>query len=119
MNQMRSVLRFTTTMAALCAATAGLLGCNGSPDAAPGSILPPDVRPDGISLSDMARESALFTTSGNDKTYYPDTPFQILYMDWSKAQSQTVQMDGQKHLVVSGANDFAAVPEGKTLYVPV
>src|SRR3954452_5794607 len=44
-----------------------------------GDVLPPWARPYGYSLGDMTREVALFTTTGNELTYYPDTPFQLLY----------------------------------------
>jgi len=35
-----------------------------------GTVLPPTARPYGYSLTDMARETALFTTSGNNLDYY-------------------------------------------------
>jgi hypothetical protein len=44
-----------------------------------GNVLPPDATPHGWSLEDMAAAVANFTASGNDLSYYPDTPFQILY----------------------------------------
>ena len=44
-----------------------------------GAILPATARPSGYTLEDMAEELAYFSTSGNDLTYYPHTPFQILY----------------------------------------
>jgi hypothetical protein len=37
----------------------------------------------------------LFFTSGNDMTYYPDTPFQILLVDRNTEQSSVVP-DGDK-----------------------
>ncbi len=47
-------------------------------------VLPASANPQGYSLADMSRLTALFTTSGNDPHYYPDTPFQVLYADPSK-----------------------------------
>ena len=44
-------------------------------------VLPASAKPLGYSLTDMTGLLALFTTSGNDPAYYPDTPFQILYVD--------------------------------------
>jgi hypothetical protein len=47
--------------------------------AGPSGVLPASTTLNGYSLTRMAREVALFTTSGNNPTYYPTTPFQILY----------------------------------------
>jgi hypothetical protein len=75
--------RLTVLVAALA-----LLACwAGAPEArvfAAGNgtgqgVLPPSATPKGYSLADLSRLTALFTTSGNDATYYPNTPFQILY----------------------------------------
>ena len=49
-----------------------------------GNVLPPNASPYGYSLDDMAKALALFDTSGNDLSYYPKTPFQILYADPKK-----------------------------------
>ena len=46
-----------------------------------GVVLPATATPAGYSLADMADEMAYFATSGNDSRFYPDTPFQILYVD--------------------------------------
>jgi hypothetical protein len=50
--------------------------------AAPGGgvVLAPNQTPSGFALEDMARALAYFSTSGNDRAYYPDTPFQVLYV---------------------------------------
>jgi hypothetical protein len=45
-----------------------------------GNVLPPNAKPHGTSLSDMVGQAALFFASGNNLTFYPDTPFQILYL---------------------------------------
>jgi len=45
-----------------------------------GNILPGLAKPRGYSLSDMAKASAFFNTASQDLTFYPDTPFQILYI---------------------------------------
>ena len=44
-----------------------------------GHVLPPEAKPLGYSLTDMAAEVANFSISGNDPEYYPDVPFEILY----------------------------------------
>ena len=45
-----------------------------------GTIMPPSATPKGFSLSNMAALNAPFVTSGNDLKYYPDAPFQTLYV---------------------------------------
>ena len=44
-----------------------------------GKVLPPEAKPLGYSLTDMAAEVANFSISGNDPEFFPDTPFQIIY----------------------------------------
>ncbi|GAA3639416.1 hypothetical protein [Microlunatus ginsengisoli] len=78
------------------------------------TVLPPDARPCGYSLSEMTRRLALFTTSGNDQAYYPRTPFQILYFDPATAQVDT-SGDGW---AFSGTNTFS-VPAGTQFFVPL
>ena len=45
-----------------------------------GRVLPPTATPAGYSLADMAEELAYFDTSGNNLLYYPNIPFQVLYV---------------------------------------
>jgi hypothetical protein len=45
-----------------------------------GNVLPGPAKPKGYSLSDMAKATAFFNTGSHDLTFYPDTPFQILYI---------------------------------------
>jgi hypothetical protein len=90
----------------------GLVGA--SPSAASGGdVLPARARPHGYSLADMTRELALFTTSGNDPAYYPDTPFQILYVE----QFNPPQEDGDG-LLFTGTGTFTARP-GTMYFVPI
>src|SRR5262249_58282823 len=79
-----------------------------------GEVLPAAARPHGFSLTDMARATALFNTSGNDLSQYPQTPFQILYVD-PTTQTFTFVNGG---LVVTGTNQFT-VAAGTPFYVPV
>ena len=64
-----------------------------------GAVLPATARPYGYSLTDMARETAPFLTSGNT-TDYPNTPFQVLYFDPSTYHAST--SDGG--VAVTGSN---------------
>src|SRR4029077_19730698 len=78
------------------AALALLLGSAGQAAAGGGKVLPVTARPLGYSLADMAEELAFFDTSGNNLAFYPDTPFQILYADFSNptgANTFTVKKD--------------------------
>ena len=70
----------------------------GSAFAADGRVLPANAKPSGFSLEKMAQLMALFDTSGNDLAYYPDTPFQLLYLN---------------------ATNTFAVHRGTTLFVPL
>jgi len=73
-----------------------------------GVVLPPDATPYGYSLTDMARETARFTTSGNKQAYYPKTPFQVLYFDPNTVNSTLTPNGG---LAVTGSNGFTVSPE--------
>jgi len=79
-----------------------------------GGILPPKAKPHGYSLADMAQAVALFTTSGNDSDFYPDTPFQILFFD---PDSLAFDLDGDV-LVQTGSNTFT-VQAGTAFYMPM
>jgi len=100
--------RFLTVAVAL-ALLAGLVG-----SAVAGGILPPKAKPHGYTLADMARAVALFTTSGNDPDFYPDTPFQILFAD---PDSIGFEFDGDV-LVQTGSNTFT-VQAGTAFYMPM
>jgi hypothetical protein len=79
-----------------------------------GTVLPPNATVDGYSLTDMARETARFTTSGNNLKYYPDTPIQVLYFDSSTETFTTV---GHR-LALTGSNSFTVSPT-TPFYVPL
>jgi hypothetical protein len=55
-----------------------------------GAVLPPSAEPLGYSRADMTRLLAQFTSFGNDPQYYPDTPFQVLYVDPSRFEPPLV-----------------------------
>ena len=78
-----------------------------------GAVLPATARPYGYSLTDMARETALFLTSGNT-TDYPNTPFQVLYFDPSTYHAST--SDGG--VAVTASNNFNVSPT-TSFYVPL
>src|SRR5690242_7660223 len=44
-----------------------------------GHVLPPTANFRGWSLDDMAQAVAIFSITGNDPAFEPDTPFQIIY----------------------------------------
>ena len=46
---------------------------------ADGNVMPPSANPHGYSLTDMAAAVANFSISGNDTSFLPTTPFQIIY----------------------------------------
>jgi hypothetical protein len=100
--------RFLSVAMAL-ALLAGLVG-----PVVAGGILPPRAKPHGYTLADMARAVALFTTSGNDPDFYPDTPFQILFAD---PDSFAFELDGDT-LVQTGSNTFT-VKAGTPFYMPM
>jgi len=62
------------------AAVALLLAGPARARAGGGKVLPATATPLGYSLQDMAEAMAYFNTSYNDLDFYPDTPFQILYL---------------------------------------
>jgi hypothetical protein len=62
----------------------------------------------------MAQAVALFTTSGNDPDFYPDTPFQILFAD---PDSFAFDLDGDV-LTQTGSNTFT-VKAGTAFYMPM
>jgi len=79
-----------------------------------GNVLPAAALSHGLSLTDMAGLTALFTTSGNDLSQYPQTPFQILFVD-PKTETFSLVQGG---LVLTGTNQFT-VAAGTPFYVPV
>lgn len=80
-----------------------------------GDVLPPTATPYGYSLTDMSRETALFNTSGNNPQYYPKTPFQVLYVDFSTVKNIGTKRDQ----VFTGSNTFNNVSPKMPFYVPV
>src|SRR5215471_6213940 len=79
-----------------------------------GDVLPATAHPHGFSLTDLASATALFTTSGNDLSHYPNTPFQILYVDPKTLTFNSVNGG----LVVGGTNQFTVKP-GTSFYGPL
>jgi hypothetical protein len=79
-----------------------------------GEVLSATAHPNGNTLTDMASETALFLTSGNDPSRYPNTPFQILY--YNPATLTVIQVNGG--LVAGAINQFTVKP-GTPFYVPL
>ena len=114
-------LQVTKSVAAFVAVGAVIFGAGSQPALANtgtdsgGWKLLPNATPLGYSLDQMASETALFNTSGNDLLNYPNTPFQLLYVDWSTASVETASDGG---LRFTGGNHFTVRP-GKFFYVPL
>jgi hypothetical protein len=93
-------------------------------------VLSPSATPNGYSRADMTRLLALFTTSNNQQQYYPNTPFQILYVDPTLVQASFVTSNHTPcdppgpecglFFTQSGAfaNSFD-VSSGRSFFVPV
>jgi hypothetical protein len=79
-----------------------------------GNVLPAQANFHGFSLTDMAAATALFNTSNNNLSQYPQTPFQILFVD-PTTERFTFANGG---LAVTGTNQFTVEP-GTPFYVPV
>jgi hypothetical protein len=109
MRRIKCVLFLIVVNAAVSSLTA-----NSALATAGGTVLPATARPHGWSLDRMTGALAMFNTSGNNPSYYPNTPFQVLYVDPSTAQS--VPVDGG--LSTSGSNTFR-VPPGTPYFVPL
>jgi hypothetical protein len=87
--------RFLVVLGVFCGlaiTSAGALAGGG------GNVLAPSAKPHGYTLADLALATALFNTSGNNLSYYPNTPFQVLF--------------------VSATNEFFVAP-GTPFYMPV
>lgn len=79
-----------------------------------GTVLPAQAKPHGYSLGDMNKATALFSTSGNSAADYPNTPFQLLYVDPSKVTT-TPDNCG---IFNTGTFPFS-VKSGTPFYVPL
>ena len=79
-----------------------------------GEVQPPKAKPHGYSLTDMASAIALFSTSGNNSQYYPDTPFQLLYED----PTTVVVTPVGGGIFVTASNSFT-VHSGTPFFVPI
>jgi hypothetical protein len=82
-----------------------------------GNVLPPQAKPHGYSLTDMAKVTDLFLTSGANPQFYPNTPFQLLVPDPNSIQvAPIICANGQAGITGFGANSFVVRP-GTQLYV--
>ncbi len=102
-----------TRLASALALVAALAVASAAPALArANTVLPASAAPHGYSLTKMASAVAPFTFFYNDPDLYPDTPFQVLYVDEFDADP----VNGG--IVATGGNSFT-VTAGTTLYVPV
>lgn len=109
---LRAVMRMLVLAAAagaLCSATAGSALATSSP------VLPPAAKPFGWSLERMTGALAVFTASGNNPAFYPDTPFQILYVKDGAFQAEPLPGGG---LRLTGSSTFTVRP-GTKFFVPM
>jgi hypothetical protein len=85
-----------------------------------GNVMPPTAQPHGFSLTGIARLVAPFTASGNNPAFFPETPFQILFVDpaTSHFEITDIDHDGLPELTGVGTNRFV-VPTGTMFYVPI
>jgi hypothetical protein len=109
---------------------AGAAGGNGN---ASSGVMPASAQPLGYSRADMTGLLALFTTSGNNQVYYPDTPFQILYTDPPRTEARFVRDDLETPCDLSdqpcglfftqaGTNEYSnslTVRAGTKFFIPV
>jgi hypothetical protein len=109
MRTVKRVLVLTAAAGALCSALASSALAASSP------VLPPAAKPLGWSLERMTGALAVFTASGNNPAYYPDTPFQILYVKDGAFQVEALPPDG---LRITGSSTFT-VQAGTTFFVPM
>jgi hypothetical protein len=84
----RSASRF---FAVTLAAGFALTAVAASPPCGSGNVEPPNAKPLGYSLDDMASAVANFSISGNDPAFFPKTPFQILYNNPAVNNTYTVK----------------------------
>jgi len=106
-----------TRRSARIASAAALLVALAVASAAPawpqgGGVMPASAKPHGYSLTEMASAVAPFTMSDNDPGAYPNTPFQILYVNNIDYQ----EVDGG---IVATATTSFTVPTGRPLYLPI
>jgi hypothetical protein len=79
-----------------------------------GNVLAATAHPYGYSLTDMASATALFNTSFNDPSQYPNTPFRVLFVDPTTETFDSVNGG----LVVGGTNQVT-VKADTPFYVPL
>lgn len=100
--------------AALVVVMAAAVVSVSAPAYASGNVLPAAAQPNGVSRADMAQALAVFTISGNDSAFLPQTPSQVLYGD----PSTVAFIPDGSGLVETGTNAFTVHP-GTLFFVPV
>jgi hypothetical protein len=82
-----------------------------------GNVMPATAHSHGFSLEDMATKLAPFDASGNNMQYYPQTPFQVLFISNSSGTTVTCPDQGSG-LLFTGTNAFV-VSSGTPFFVPL
>ena len=112
----RCGVRALKRMLVVAAAAGALISAlAGSALATSSAVLPPAAKPLGWSLERMTGALAVFTASGNNPAFYPDTPFQVLYVRDGAFQVQPLPPDG---LRFTGSSTFTVRP-GTKFFVPM
>ncbi len=115
MSHGRSATAGRLRVAGLCLVLAWLLATPRVDAGGGGNVLPPNAQPRGSSLAQLAQQVILFTLSGNQAAYYPQTRFQILYA----TNNQDEEYDPDTGIVTAtGGNTFTVKP-GTMFYVPI
>jgi hypothetical protein len=109
-------MRCTTTLRAAVAILSLSLAVTLTPSAraSGGAVLPPDTRPHGLTLTDLAADLALFTTSFNNPQFYPNTPLQVLFAD-----PNTIAFNVVGNALVESGSNTITVKAGTTFYMPL
>jgi hypothetical protein len=110
-------------VAALALVGLWILATSSPAIAGPSGVLPASATPKGYSLTDMTKEVALFTTSGNDPANYPNVPFQILHTQQTASDIIGDCVTGPCGVFVHdpsvGPAGMFTVKPGTMFYVPI
>lgn len=79
------------------------------------AVLDPAEAPFGYSLESMAQRTAVFSASGNDPRYLPNTPFVVLHVS---GEDKFLEPTPDGGLALGGTSEFT-MAEGTPVYVPI
>jgi len=93
-RHVRRAIAVMLLASAAVVAPQGLTAADGHGVGQGSRVLPPSATPYGYSRADMTGLLALFTTSGNNPAYLPETPFRILHTDPTMGVTQGTFVTG-------------------------